>query len=326
MKQKTLMLISTLLMFILVLFFMSDETKKEDNIKKIAFVSLSHVDDNTFKGFKLQMKKYGWDENKNINYIVPGAAIKAENLNSIINSVIQKKPNLILVSSTPATQEVKRLTIGKNIPVVFCPVNDPVGSQIVSNPKMPEGDITGIRLPVGDIKRFEWLHAIAPSVKTVLVPYTPNDDSSIASRDNIIKIANQLKIKIIQEPFSENISIDQFFSKIPKSIEAIFLPRDSRMEVKIDSFVNYAIKNKLPLSAPSYQQVQKGALFTFGFIHTELGIEAAKMVDKILKGVKPADLPIKSGNAYLVINEKTAKKIGIKIPANAIRNAKLIIK
>ncbi|MEA3227734.1 MAG: ABC transporter substrate-binding protein [Campylobacterota bacterium] len=293
--------------------------------KRVAFVSLSYVDDNTFNGFKAQMKKYGWDENENIEYIVLGAAVKAENLYDIVNSVIKKNPDLILVASTPATQEVKRQTTNKDIPIVFCPVNDPVGANIVVNPHMPEGDITGIRLPIGDIKRFEWLHTIVPSVKTVLVPYTPDDDASIVSRKNIKKIAKLVDIKIIEKPLDEDMSLEQFISTIPE-IEAVFLPRDSRIEVRIEDFVKFALERKLPLSVPSYQQVERGGLFTFGFIHTELGADAAKMVDKILQGVKPADLPIKFGTAYLVLNEKTAQTIGVRFPKSAIRNAKMIIK
>ena len=308
------------------IFLTIGETHKEDKIKSVAFISLSHVDDNTFNGFKTQMKKYGWDENKNIQYIVPGAAVKAKSLAAIVQSVIEKKPDIILVSSTPATQEVKRQTLSTTIPIVFCPVNDPVGSNIVSNPKMPEGLITGIRLPVGDIKRFEWLYTIVPSLKSVLVPYTPNDDSSIASIKNIDKIAKLLDITIVKKAFTKDMNIDEFLHEIPDSVEAVFLPRDSRVEVKIEDFVKFSLDNRLPLSAPSYQQVQKGALFTYGFIHTELGVEAARMVDRILKGVRPADLPVKFGNAYLVINQKTAKTIGVEFPKSAIRNARLIIK
>jgi len=322
--KKYIFIFLSLLLVIGILFNIND-TSEDNKVKTVAFVSLSKVDDNTFNGFKKQMKIYGWDET-NIKYIVPGAANKIENLKLVVESVILKKPDLILVSSTPATQEVKKQTVNNNIPVVFCPVNDPESSNIVSNPKMPEANLTGIRPPIGDSKRFEWLYIIAPNIKNVLVPYTPNDGSSIASRKDIINIANFLKINIIEEVFPENMTIEQFFQKYPKSIDAIFLPRDSRIEVQINKFAKHAIENKLPLSSPSYQQVQKGALFTFGFIHTELGKDAARMADRILKGIKPADLPIKFGNAYLVINEKTAKSIGITFPTSAIRNAKLIIK
>ena len=303
-------------------------TKSKDEVKiyKVAFVSLSNVDDNTFNGFKKKMKSYGWEEGENIKYIVPGAAIAVKNLKSIVKSVIEKKPDLILVSSTPATQEVKGAVKGLNIPVVFCPVNDPISSKIVQNQNAPKGNITGIRLPTGDAKRFEWLYTISPNAKKILIPYSKNDGSSIASRDAIRDIAKSLNIELVEKPFLENMTMKQFFEKCLKCSDAIFLPRDSRIESRIDEFVKYSILHKLPLSVPSYQQVQKGALFTYGFIHEELGIQSARMVDRILRGVKTEDLPVKYGNVYLVINKKTADKIGITFPSSVIRNAKLIIK
>ncbi len=309
-----------------ILFLNKSNIKDEnDSIKTVAFVALSHVDDNTFDGFKKQMSQYGWEDGKNIQYIIPGAAHTKTKLPSIISSVIQKKPDVILVSSTPATQETKKQIAGTNMPIVFCPVNDPVGSNIVSNTNMPEGSITGVRLPIGDAKRFEWLHEIVPNAKNILIPYTPKDGAAIASRKYIKQISDTLNINIIEQPFLEDVTVEQFFKDTPKNYDAIFLPRDSRVEVRIEKISKYAIEHKLPLSAPSYQQVQKGALFTFGFIHKELGKQAAKMVDRLLKGVKPADLPVKFGNAYLVINKKTAKAIGIQFSQNAIKNAKLII-
>jgi len=299
--------------------------KDEVKIYKVAFVSLSTVDDNTFNGFKKKMKSYGWEEDKNIQYIVPGAANDIKNIQSIVISVIKQKPDLILVSSTPAAQEVKRAVKGLNIPVVFCPVNDPVSSNIVINQNAPKGNITGIRLPTGDAKRFEWLHTISPNIKNILIPYTKGDGSSIASRDAIRDVAKSLNITLIEKAFPDKMTVKKLFEECKKCSYAVFLPRDSKIEARIEDFVKYSIENKVPLSAPSYQQVQKGALFTYGFIHEELGKQSARMADRILRGVKPEDLPVKYGNVYLVINKNTAKQIGITFPSSVIRNAKLVI-
>ena len=312
-------------LFAVVYFSSNGGNSDESKIHKVAFVSLSVVDDSTFNGFKKKMKSYGWEEGKNIQYIVPGAANDIKNLPSIVTSVIKQKPDLILVSSTPATQEVKKAVKGLNIPVVFCPVNDPISSKIVLNQNAPKGNITGIRLPTGDSKRFEWLHTISPNIKNVLIPYSKNDGSSIVSRDAVREVAKSLNINLIEKAFLENMTVKQLFEECTKCSYAIFLPRDSRTEARIEDFVKYSIDNKVPLSAPSYQQVQKGALFTYGFIHEELGKQSARMADRILRGVKPEDLPVKYGNVYLVINKKTANKINITFSESIIRNAKIII-
>lgn len=316
-----------LTLFIAVILFTGcSDTIKNDNDKKIvAFISLSSVDDNTFSGFKERMNDLGWKENGNISYIIAGAAKNVKFLPDKVKSAIDKKPDLILVSSTPATQEVKKQNT-KGIPVVFCPVNDPSGTGIVENTNKPEGFITGVRLPSGDEKRTEWLYRLKPDIKNILVPYTPNDNSSRKSRTDIKKIAKELNLNIIEIPLKNADNIDQYLKNIPKNIDAVILPRDSLVESMIEKFVNYSFQKKLPLSVPSYQQVQKGGLYTFGFIHKELGKDAANIADKILKGVKVTDLPVKFGSAFLVLNETTADKIGIKFDKDTISSAKLVIK
>lgn len=292
--------------------------------KNVAFVSLSEVDDNTFGGFKQKMEELGWKENENINYIVTGAAKSVANLPQKVKSAMEKKPDIILVSSTPATQEVKRQN--KDIPVIFCPVNDPIGAGIVQNSNKPEGNITGVRLPSGEEKRTEWLYMLKPDIKNVLIPFTPTDSSSKKSRDDIATVAKELSFNLVQIPLKDPKMIDQYMKSLPENIDAVILPRDSIIESHIEKFVNYSIQKKIPLSVPSYQQVQKGALYTFGFIHKELGKDAAYMADKILKGVNVSDLPVKFGSLFLVVNETTAKKIGMKLGKDILSSAKLLVK
>lgn len=310
------------LMLLLLLGFSGCEKKQE--IKTVSFISLSNVDDNTFSGFKERMKEFGWEEHVNIQYSVAGAAQKVEFLPKKVSDALSKNPDLILVASTPATQEVKKQN--SSIPTVFCPVSDPIGANIMKNTNQPQGVITGVRLPVGDQKRTEWLYQIVPNLKSVFVPYTPDYQASAVSRNDMKQIAKELDFNIIEKPLVKIEQINQFLNAIPKDIDAIILPRDSLIESMIEHFVNYSLEHKIPLSVPSYQQVQKGALYTFGFIHKELGKDAAAIADKILRGVHVSDLPVKYGNAYLVLNETTAKKIGITFSLDTISNAKLIIK
>jgi putative ABC transport system substrate-binding protein len=292
--------------------------------KSIAFIQLSQVDDKTFEGFKTQMELLGWSDKK-VQYIVPGAAQKVKNLPGIVEKVLEKKPDLIFVSSTPATQAVKKAIEGRNIPVVFCPVNDPVKSNIVKNQNMPEGSITGVRLPTADGKRLEWIKYIVPDVKNILVPYSANDLSALKSLESISAVSKELDINLIKIPLKPDDKLSEIFSSVKSSVDAIYLPRDSQIEVRIDQFVHYADSRKIPLCTPSYQQVEKGALFTYGFIHRELGKDAAKMADLILKGVNPSDLPIKFGESYLVINKKTAQKIGLELSKEVLNRAHMVI-
>lgn len=316
-----LVLVSILLF---VFTFINKDGDSKSRVKNIAFVTLSEVDNETFAGFKEEMAALGWSENLNINYIIPGPAGKIENLKKTVENVLTQNPDLIFVSSTPATQAVKKAVKGKNIPVLFCPVNDPVSSKIVLNLLQPEGMITGVRPPQGDDKRLEWLVKIVPEAKNILVPFTPKDDCSVASRNEIKAMQKMLNINLIEVPFISK-SFEEFHSAHPR-VDAVFLPRDSKVEAEIDNFVEFSIKYNIPLCVPSYQQVEKGALFAYGFIHKELGKEAAGHANKILRGVKTGDLPVLVGNSHLVINENTAKQIGVELSSEVLSNAKIVIK
>jgi putative ABC transport system substrate-binding protein len=285
------------------------------------------VDNETFAGFKAGMKNHGWIENVNIRYIVPGPAKVIKKLDSVVQTALEQDPDLIFVSSTPATQAVKRALGEKSrVPVIFCPVNDPVSADILKNPLSPEGMITGLRPPASDEKRFEWLMRIAPESQNILVPYTPADDCSIASREDALAAAKDYSVNIIQKALEKDTDLSTYLKSVPENIDAVFLPRDSNVEAKIERFAAYALKEKLPLCAPSYQQVKKGALFAYGFIHYELGLEAAEYADRVLKGVHPGDLPVKFGQSHLVLNKKTAASIGITFNSDSISNAKAVIK
>ncbi|MDX9744038.1 MAG: ABC transporter substrate-binding protein [Arcobacteraceae bacterium] len=325
MKRNTIIII-VLIGIIFIYFINKSHLFNKQEIPTVAFISLSDVDKQTFKGFKEQMEQYGWKENSNIKYLVSNPANKVENLPSLVASVVNQNPTLIFVSSTPATQEVQKATQSNNIPVVFCPVNDPVASGVVKNLKSPEKNITGIRLPLSDIKRFEWLHLIAPTAKNILLPFGYKDAGAIGARDAIKEIAKTFKLTIIEKEIPNDGDINNYLNQLPQNIDAIYIPRESNVEVQIDAFVLYANSHKIPLCAPSYQQVEKGALFTYGFIHTELGKDGAKTVDRILKGVQVADIPVKTGTPHLVINEKVAKEIGLTFPEQAIQNAFMVIK
>lgn len=296
-----------------------------NQVPTVGMITLSKVDLQTIAGFKAGLEKIGWKEGQDIRYIYDGPAGKIENLDTKINALLQKNIDLIFVSSTPGTIAVKKATQNQKIPVVFCPVTDPVGSGIVTSLKNPEGHITGVKLPRGDRQRMQWLHKIAPKTKTVFIPYTPGDKSSEFSRKQVRDAAQVLNIQIIEEPVSDPVQIKTILDKYVSKIDAIMIPRDSSIESYIRTILDYSIMHKLPVSAPSWQQVEQGALYTYGFIHTKLGEQASHLAHKILQGISPSNLPIEVGESHLVINQKTAKAIGLEIPDNILVQASKLI-
>lgn len=293
---------------------------------KIAFVSLSDVDNATASAFKQELSTAGLQHGMDFIYLDAKPAGSIERLDDIIIKHLQNEPDLILVSSTPGTQAVKRLTRDKNIPVVFAPVNDPLAANIVSDLQQPDGNITGIRLPTGDDLRLQFLKKTNPEIKRVLVPFTSGDKSSSISVEIIQKKALILGFQLILEPVSSLENLKAVFAEHNDNIDAVFLPRDSSIESMIQHFVDYSIKLKIPLIAPSYVQVKKGALLSYGFVHEEIGKQAAHLAIQALRGREIKDLPVEMAENLLSVNMLTASKIGLNLPDSILYQADLIIR
>ncbi len=298
-----------------------------DAPRVIAMVQLTDVDRNTVRGFQEAMAKLGYREGKNVVYLSLPPAGSADKLEGIVRAHLARKPDLFLVSSTPATQAVKRLTEASGAPpVVFAPVNDPLGAGIVADLKHPGGHITGIRLPTGDDLRLQWLTRIAPQVKRVYLPYTADDKSALTSVQQATEAAAKLGLELVTKPIPAGSSIDAAIAAVPADVGAIFLPRDSRVEAAIAEFVALAGKRRLIISAPSRIQVEAGALFSYGFVHHDIGRQAARLADQILKGMAAGDLPVEMAENSLSINLVTAHKLGLRVPDDVLLQADHVIR
>lgn len=304
-----------------------DRAQKSSGPRVIAMVQLTAVDDNTVAGFREGMAGLGYRDGTDVSYLSSGPLGSGDRLDEVIRGHLEKKPALIFVSSTPATQAVKRLTdAGQHPPVVFAPVNDPLDAGVVADLRHPGGHITGIRLPTGDDLRLQWLKQIAPSIRRVYLPYTADDTSALASAQRAAEAARQLGITLLSQPVSGTDGVAEAIVKLPPNAEAIFLPRDSRIEAGIADFVALARQRRLPVAAPSLSQVEAGALFSYGFVHRDIGRQAARLADQILRGMPAGDLPVEMAENRLALNLATAAAIGIAIPDHVLSQAEFVIR
>lgn len=292
----------------------------------IAMVQLTEVDATTESGFKEAMARLGYREGVDLRYLSQGPAGSVDRLEGMIQAHLQRNPDLFVVSSTPATLAVKRLSEGRNIPLVFAPVNDPLAAGIVSDLRHPGGRITGVRLPTGDDLRLDWLIRIAPAAKRVFVPYHGNDNSAQVSLSQISAAAPGLGIELVTRNILPGEEISRVIAEVPDNVQAIFLPRDSRVEAQVDAFVALANQRRLVLSAPSLIQVRRGALFSYGFVHQDIGRQAARLADQIFKGIAPGDLPVEMAESSLSINLATAARLGIRIPDHILHQAEHLVR
>lgn len=321
----------SLLFFVLVIvgilaLWRSQQVKEQDTYK-IGALTFTGIDKVTFAGFKEGMKQLGYGgEGKAIEYRFENVNGDRSRLQESIEKLLAFQPDLIFVSSTPATQAVQGATRQNKIPVVFGPVNDPVASGIVQNIRNPAGHITGIRLSPSDTRRLQLFHQMVPQSRTLFLPYHPDDNSSVASFTQIMSGAEKLGITILPRKILKEGGLAHAIQNFPKEVDGIFLPRDSRVEAKIDDWVALSLRYKIPLCVPSRQQIDNGALFSYGFSHKRIGQQAARLASQILQGVDPGTLPIEAAENLSFLNMKTAQAIGLELPDKTLRQMNEIIR
>jgi putative ABC transport system substrate-binding protein len=148
----------------------------------------------------------------------------------------------------------------------------------------------------------------------------------LSSVEQVTAAAAKLGLELVPHPIPAGSTVPGAIAAMPADVGAIFLPRDSRVESAIAEFVDVAARRRLPIAAPSLIQVEAGALFSFGFVHRDVGRQAARLADQIFKGTSAGDLPVEMAENSLSINLTTARKLGIKIPDDILVQANHVIR
>lgn len=292
----------------------------------IGIIQLTEVDTQTFAGLKEGLADQGFAEGEDVTYHFEGPAGSVDRLPGQIDRMLERGVDLIVVSSTPGSQAVLKATQGRDLPIVFAPVNNPLSAGIVDDLSRPGGMVTGIRLPRGDDLRLDWLRRILPEARTVVVPHVASDSSSASSVAIAAKAAATLGVRLVAEPVSSCAEAAGAVERHAGSADAVFLPRDSFVESCIDDLVAAANRLRIPVAAPSLTQVRRGALFSYGFVHAEIGRRAAHQVGQVLRGVPPGDLPVEAAESYLAINTRAAEAIGLGLPDEILVLADIVVR
>lgn len=301
---------------------------KEEQLR-IGLVPFAPINERTVEGFKAGLAEAGFNEGREVEFRSLPTDGDLEKLPGRLAELLNWRPKLIFVSSTPPAQVVARAVAGMDEAapaVVFGPVSDPVDAGIVKDPRRPGGRVTGVRLAVSSGLRLEWLLRLAPTVRHVYVPYTAGDKSASVSLEQIRAAAQQKGVALIERPLQDSAEIEAAAREIPASAQAIMLPQDARVESKVKLFVAAAGARRIPLSAPSSIQVEEGALTSFGHEHRAIGRQAARLAAEILRGANPGDLPVETSESRLAISLPAAQAIGLAIDDALLRQAQLVIR
>lgn len=292
----------------------------------IGVVNLTPDLDGVYDGFKAGMEELGYVEGDNVIYIYEGAAMSVDRLDTLIENVMTQDPDLILSMTTPATLRVQQATEGRDIPVVFVPVYDPVGVGLVDSLRNPGGNSTGITDSGQLGKVLEWHLAISPQATRILVPHNPTDPASVQGLAALSLAAATHNIElVIVETRDEAEFIVALDDISPDDVDAIYSLNMTLAFGHADKLVETSQLNQIPLigGGPQFRQ---GAVMSYGSNLFEMGQQASRMVNRILTGTAPQDIPIETSEFFLGINLQSAVAIGITVPDEVLRQADEIIR
>jgi putative ABC transport system substrate-binding protein len=292
----------------------------------IGVINISANMDDTVKGFKEGMAALDYVEGKNVTYVYDGP-VSADKLDTVAQDMVKAKVDLILSLTTPATKAAQKATAGTAIPVLFIPVTDPVGAGVVASLTKPGGNTTGVTYTTQEGRRLEWLLQVAPAIKQVYIVYNPKDQSPVLALKSVSETAAKLGVELITREASTPEEIEAAFKDIPQEADAIFFLPDTAVYARKADWLKLAIEHKLPTSGPNAGTVNDGALTAYGI---DLAVSAkqggARLADQILRGTKPADLPVEMADFFSALNLKTAQAIGLDIPDDVLRQADTIVR
>ena len=278
--------------------------------------------------FRQRLQELGYVEGQNINFEWRDAAGNENRLNGLAADLVSLNVDVIVTAGPTATSAAKKAT--STIPIVMGFDNDPVGSGFVASLARPGGNITGLSglSPEMSGKRLELLREIAPKIVRVAVfgaSSEPGNDRILKSTEQVAKaFGMQTQYLDVKESKDVEAALIEANKGRAEAIVVLISPVVNFKRVQI---VEFAAKNHLLGIYPLSEFVDSGGLASYAPRFTELFRRAATYVDKILKGAKPADLPVEQPtNFELVVNLKAAKQIGLTVPPSVLARADKVIR
>jgi putative ABC transport system substrate-binding protein len=280
------------------------------------------------EAFRQGLRDLGYVEGKNIVIEWRFGEGRADRVPALAAELVRLKVDIIITGGGSATRAAKEAT--STIPIVMAFDSDPVGSGFVASLARPGGNITGLSTLYPEIsgKRLELLKEIVPRLSRVAVLGTSTQPGNAQSLKETELAAGALGAKLQVLDVRDPREIETAFREASKGrAEAVLVLASSVLTSQRKQIVELAVKSRLPAVYGQAEYVEAGGLMTYGVSLTDLFHRAATYVDKILKGTKPADIPVEQPIKFeLIINLKAAKQIGLTIPQSVLYRADKVIK
>jgi putative ABC transport system substrate-binding protein len=349
--------ITILVLFLLFLTACASAPSGKSEARKFVVGEVSNVfgtDRQT--GLHTALASMGYVEGENITYVSEGSGITPEQLDPLVQKLVDAKVDLIVAYGTQAVVEAKKIA-GTTIPIVMVGSLDPVQLGLVKSLQNTEGNLTGVANPANVYgKQLEWLVRMVPTVKRIYTPFASETSvieaatikqlKEVADKSGIEMLTGQVPpsppppatpsaavspaptftLSLTPSPaVTAQPTIDPalaaFIADIPQ-VDAIL----ATATTSTANIAHIGLDRKMPVVVAFPLFVTDGALFSYNVVEKEIGAEAARFVDRIIRGAKPSDLPVELASSSLVINVKTAQAIGLTIPDDILKQANTVIR
>ena len=297
-------------------------------LPRIGFLgnSTAALEANLVGPFREGLRDLGYVEGRNILIEYRWAEGHYERLPTLIAELIALKVDAIVTAGTPAALAVKN---AGTVPLVMIAVGDPVGSGLVASFARPGGNATGLTSMTPELegKRLELIREVLPNASRIAVLWNPANAYQIGDEKKVQAAAEQLRMRVLSLAARTPAELDAALARARTDhVDALLVLADRLFLHNRERIVDFAAANRLPTMNAYRELAEAGGLLSFGPSYAIMHRQAARYVDKILKGAKPADLPIEGPNKFeLVVNLKAAKALGLTIPPTLLVRADAVI-
>ena len=276
--------------------------------------------------FVARLRELGWIEGRTVAIEIRWAEGRRERVAEIAAEFVQLKVDVIVTSATPPTLAAKQATAV--IPIVFAAVSDPVGPGLVASLARPGGNVTGVANQTSDTagKKLELLREVVPGLRRLAIMANVGNPASVLEMGEVQATARTLGLEVTTSEIRRAEDIAPAFEALKDRADALYLGPDPLMNTNRTRVNILAVGARLPTMQGAREYVEAGGLMSYGPNFPDQFRRVADFVDKILRGTKPADIPVEQPTKFdLVINLTTAKALDLEVPATLLARADEVI-
>jgi ABC-type uncharacterized transport system substrate-binding protein len=284
------------------------------------------VESQRVAAFVQRLRELGWSEGRTLAIEYRWAEGRSERFSEIAAEYVRLKVDVIVTYATPPVIAAKRAT--SVIPIVFAVAGDPVNTGLVASLARPGGNVTGLSVQQTELagKRFELLREVVPRLRRLAVMGNADNPATVLEMDGAHAAARKLGFEVTTSEIRRAEDIAPAFDALKGRVEALYVCNDPLVNTNRIRINTSALGARLPTSYNWRENVEAGGLLSYGANYPDTFRRAAELTDKVLRGAKPADIPVEQPTKFdLTINLTTAKALGLDIPATLLARADEVI-